>query len=395
MPDTRRRDDDDSGDHQKLSPSGFKRHQECEQGGKVPTKEEEDLLQLSINNLKTSSPAEPKMGNASVPENGIQSSSLVEEQEDPLIKLQLELSHAKLKLQQKDDKIEELAKVRDKIEAELRDLTASLFEEAHKMVREANVKQASAEKKVTEAQMQMEGLTTEVQALKVMVLTSTPSAPNKHLHPQLDPKKSKSANNGGHFLSNGTSASSCHHRRNDSTTSSSDREDSSPHSMDMSTSDIIPDPTLYSEYLSWKKSPSLHRSSHDFLERLYGEDITLATQFQNPELQEALFKSIKDNTLSIHPIPRPQVLTKECTLLKVPFPCQYRVRIEEGESGKEEVSFDISALARNRIIAVCDALNYLRYVTQGLVKSSDEDVFTEIMGHRRKILLSRLGFKMQ
>ena len=36
--------------------------------------------------------------------------------------------------------------------------------------------------------MKVEGLETEVAALKTLVLTSTPSQPNKHLHPQIDPK---------------------------------------------------------------------------------------------------------------------------------------------------------------------------------------------------------------
>ena len=56
------------------------------------------------------------------------------------------------------------------------------------MVREANVKAASAEKCLVEADMKIDGLETEVAALKTLVLTSTPSKPNKHLHPHLDSK---------------------------------------------------------------------------------------------------------------------------------------------------------------------------------------------------------------
>lgn len=78
--------------------------------------------------------------------------------------------------------------LRDDVEHELEDLTASLFEEAHKMVRDANVKQASAEKGLVEANMKIDGLETEVSALKTLVLTSTPSQPNRHLHPQIDLK---------------------------------------------------------------------------------------------------------------------------------------------------------------------------------------------------------------
>ncbi len=120
------------------------------------------------------------------------------------------------------------------MEAELEDLTASLFEEAHKMVRDANVKQASAEKQLVEANMKVDGLETEVSALKTLVLTSTPSQPNKHLHPQLmqdsgkKKKGLKSSKNGNgssesvasnnSLLFNGSSpitpSSACHRRLN-------------------------------------------------------------------------------------------------------------------------------------------------------------------------------------
>lgn len=54
------------------------------------------------------------------------------------------------------------------------------------MVREANEKQAAAEKALKESQMKVDVLTAEVAALKTLVLTSTPSKPNPHLHPQID-----------------------------------------------------------------------------------------------------------------------------------------------------------------------------------------------------------------
>lgn len=60
------------------------------------------------------------------------------------------------------------------------------MQEAHNMVREANMRQATAERALKESQMQVEVLTAEVSALKTLVLTSTPSRPNPHLHPQID-----------------------------------------------------------------------------------------------------------------------------------------------------------------------------------------------------------------
>lgn len=56
------------------------------------------------------------------------------------------------------------------------------------MVREANVRQATAERLLEESRMKSEVLAAEVAALKTLVLTSTPSRPNPHLHPQIDMK---------------------------------------------------------------------------------------------------------------------------------------------------------------------------------------------------------------
>lgn len=53
------------------------------------------------------------------------------------------------------------------------------------MVAKAKEKQAVAEKSLTESQMKVDVLTAEVLALKTLVLTSTPSRPNPHLHPQI------------------------------------------------------------------------------------------------------------------------------------------------------------------------------------------------------------------
>lgn len=54
------------------------------------------------------------------------------------------------------------------------------------MVREANVRQATAERLLEESRMKAEVLAAEVTALKTLVLTSTPARPNPHLHPQID-----------------------------------------------------------------------------------------------------------------------------------------------------------------------------------------------------------------
>lgn len=60
------------------------------------------------------------------------------------------------------------------------------------MVREANIKQATAEKSLKESTMKVDVMTAEVAALKTLVLTSTPSKPNLHLHSQTKTKDDNS-----------------------------------------------------------------------------------------------------------------------------------------------------------------------------------------------------------
>uniref|UniRef100_H2LNS5 RAB3A interacting protein like 1 n=1 Tax=Oryzias latipes TaxID=8090 RepID=H2LNS5_ORYLA len=72
--------------------------------------------------------------------------------------LREQLDAAKRELKLKDKECERLSQVRNQLEQELEELTASLFEEAHKMVREANVKQAGAEKQLKEAQGKMDSI---------------------------------------------------------------------------------------------------------------------------------------------------------------------------------------------------------------------------------------------
>ena len=62
-------------------------------------------------------------------------------------------------------------------------------------VGEANIKAAASERCLAEANMKIEGLETEVAGFKDMVLTSTPSKPNKHLHPQISGDKKLAAAN--------------------------------------------------------------------------------------------------------------------------------------------------------------------------------------------------------
>ncbi|XP_014734293.1 PREDICTED: guanine nucleotide exchange factor for Rab-3A isoform X6 [Sturnus vulgaris] len=85
-------------------------------------------------------------------------SSSVEIREKGSEFLRDELHKAQKELKLKDKECERLSKVREQLEQELEELTASLFEEAHKMVREANTKQAAAEKQLREARGKVDSI---------------------------------------------------------------------------------------------------------------------------------------------------------------------------------------------------------------------------------------------
>lgn len=94
----------------------------------------------------------------------------------------------KRQLKEKDDTIANLNDVRNKLESEMQELSASLFEQAYTMVNTARAEAAQSDKLLKEANGKIDVLQAEVKALKELVLTSTPSTPNKHLHPQLSTK---------------------------------------------------------------------------------------------------------------------------------------------------------------------------------------------------------------
>lgn len=207
--------------------------------------------------------------------------------------LRSELEQVKQQLKTKDDEINKLGKIRNELEEEVQELTASLFEEAHKMVGEANVRAAASERNLEEAEMKVEGLETEVAALKDMVLTSTPSKPNRHLHPQLgDPKKR--GNQSGLDVSS-----------NSSLLSLSETE---------KIEEKYVDPVLKNEYMAWKKCPTLDKKSSPFLKRLYEEDFIPCLTFPNESLTVKVRQAVENNSVSMSPIVMPKENSSNCEM---------------------------------------------------------------------------------
>ncbi|XP_071261322.1 guanine nucleotide exchange factor for Rab-3A isoform X4 [Salvelinus alpinus] len=322
----------------------------------------------------------------------LRSSSLeIREKGSEILREQLDAAQKELKL--KDKECERLSQIRDQLEQELEELTASLFEEAHRMVREANVKQAAAEKQLKEAQDKSDVLQAEVSALKTMVLTSTPSSPNRQAHPQLLSPGSRSRGASPHHGGG--------HTRNKS---ASGALPLSPGGHSDLPSDLQPvredkemDNILYAEFLTWRNRPSLDRSSA-FLVRIYREDISPCLSFTRSELSQSVQNAVENNSLTIQPVALsalPVVKAnaiecggpKKCALSGISRSCKHQIKL-----GDEESYYYISPSSRARITAVCNFFTYIRYIQQGLVRHDAEQMFWEVTRLRREMTVAKLGF---
>ncbi|KAJ8795788.1 hypothetical protein J1605_002550 [Eschrichtius robustus] len=312
--------------------------------------------------------------------------------------LKEELHKAQKELRLKDAECERLSRVRTQLEQELEELTASLFEvqgraraagwlswasasaspltwslpssqEAHKMVREANMKQAASEKQLKETRGKIDMLQAEVTALKTLVITSTPASPNRELHPQLL-SPTKAGPRKGHLRHKSTSSALCPavcpvvgHAL---TPDKEGKEDVDVRSSAQGCTQRTPlkavvgfsfleslmpskavhltyepawqlppgelpvgptsatslsfsrqvDTTLFAEFQAWRESPTLDKTS-PFLERVYREDVGPCLDFTMQELSALVRAAVEDNTLTIEPaasqtLPAVKVAAVEC-----------------------------------------------------------------------------------
>lgn len=310
----------------------------------------------------------------------LRSPSVMEVREKGYERLKEELAKAQRELKLKDEECERLSKVRDQLGQELEELTASLFQEAHKMVREANVKQATAEKQLMEALGKIEVLQAEVQALKTLVLSS-PTSPCQDL-----PSGSKTPFKKGHARNKSTSSAMLGSQAELSATQ--------PIVRDCREVDSL----LFSEFKAWKEEPSLERTS-SFLERVYREDIHPCLTFSKSELGSAILEAVEGNSLSVEPVgfqTLPVVKAsavecggpKKCALSGQTKTCKHRIKFGDSSS-----YYYVSPCCRYRITSVCNFFTYIRYIQQGLVKQQDaEQMFWEVMQLRKEMSFAKLGY---
>ncbi|RXM36214.1 Guanine nucleotide exchange factor for Rab-3A [Acipenser ruthenus] len=297
--------------------------------------------------------------------------------------------------------------------------------EAHKMVREANTKQAVAEKQLREAQGKIDVLLAEVCALKTLVLTSTPSSPNREMHPQLlSPPKSvfKKGHTRNKSASSAVATATPLPGSATQLISRDSKEPAVPALLSLILC-IVPgravhvtyepcwqdegagsvsylrqvDSVLFSEFLSWRVEPSLEPDS-PFLQRVYREDIGPCLAFAKRELSQSVQAAVESNTLSIEPaavqaLPMVKASAiecggpKKCALSGMSRACKHRIKL--GDSGSH---YYISPCSRARITAVCNFFTYIRYIQQGLVRQEDEQMYWEVMRLRKEMSMAKLGF---
>ncbi|XP_033629548.1 guanine nucleotide exchange factor for Rab-3A-like [Asterias rubens] len=306
-------------------------------------------------------------------------------------KLHEELIKAKEALELKDEQVSKLTRVREEMDQEITELTAKLFEEAHIMVNESNVKRAKAEKRLKEATGKIDVLQAEVQALKILVLTSTPSKPN----PQSATSSKKRSILSKKPAKGSLSPNVFSHHRNHSLQGPISVEMTGNQSNGVPATSPTPespkrgeaDPVLLREFQAWKEQPTLSRDE-PFISRIFSEDIFPCLNFPNQTISEKLQDCVEKFTLFIEPLPDKGSLPRRCTLTDQQRACHYRIKL-----GESEESVNICTAARNRIAAVCDFYTYLRYIKQGLVKSDLQEIYWEMIRLRREMALTKLGLQ--
>ncbi|XP_078075885.1 rab-3A-interacting protein isoform X1 [Mustelus asterias] len=332
--------------------------------------------------------AEDALGQSTDSLSHLRSPFVLEVREKGYERLKEELAKAQRELKLKDEECERLSKVRDQLGQELEELTASLFEEAHKMVREANVKQAAAEKQLKEAQGKIDVLQAEVAALKTLVQSSSPTSPTKEFQPNTKAHFKK-----GHARNKSTSAMA---------SNSQELNVMQPIVRDCKEVDSL----LFGEFKAWKEEPTIDRTCC-FLDRVYKEDIYPCLTFSKSELASTILEAVEGNTLSIEPVgfqPLPVVkasalecggpngrkaeIVKKCALSGQTKTCKHRIKLGDSSS-----YYYVSPFCRYRIMSVCNFFTYIRYIQQGLVKQQDvEQMFWEVMHLRKEMSLAKLGF---
>ena len=282
--------------------------------------------------------------------------------------LQEQLNKAEEELKLKDEEVSKLSNLRNELESELEELTASLFQEAHAMVREANIKQSSAEKKFQETNGKVEMLEAEVEALKTLVITSTPSKPGFR---RRSTEQLNSCDSCGsvHCLNVNNNYHLQNKRKSEGDVSNEEKE-----------VDVI----VFKDFLDWMEEGKFDRTQ-PFLSRMYSEDVAPCLDFTNEQLAKTFQGAIESNSLVLE-VMSTKGIRRKCALTGAMRMCCYRAAASDGAEWHY-----ICQSARHRLVAVCDFFTYIRYIHLGLVKKDVADIYWEVMELRKQMACAKCG----
>lgn len=302
----------------------------------------------------------------------------LEESATRILELERELLFARNSIAEKDAKCKRLSDLQNHMDTEVHELTEKLFQEAYKMVNDAEERREKAEKLLAESRMKLDVLTAEVEALKIIV-----KAPSVHI-----------ARGGVATRIFGTSRKN---KRGDSYVltekkslslplSSKDAVATQSEEVKQQESVFEVDPIYYREFAEWHESGVALDEKSPFWERIMAEEIRPCLNFENVNVTKKILAAIRSNTLELEPVIEQKPCLKPCALSNICCVCPYRLRVAGNEGW-----LNISLLARNRITAVCDFFTYIRYVNRGIVKSGLHDLYREVINLRKNMALARLG----
>ncbi|ETN70982.1 GDP/GTP exchange factor Sec2p, partial [Necator americanus] len=280
---------------------------------------------------------------------------------EEIMRMRQELEAARQSIAEKDEKMCRLSRIQDTVDAEVQELTEKLFQEAYRMVNYAEERRERAERLLNESKLQVEVLSAEVSALKVLV--QTPGMGHNHfLRTSPEHKSALAKLFSTSSAAKRSSSSGAVATRKSSTLPPStvhlsrEREKDTEQKLAEAVEEV--DPILMSEFTSWREAghPFVH---HPFMDRVNTEEISPCMLFHAKELSDAILDSIAANKLELEPVHEEKPSIMPCALTNVSRFCPYRVRVSEDDEWHR-----ISLLARNRIAAVCDYYTFIRYLRQ-------------------------------
>ncbi|XP_075246919.1 guanine nucleotide exchange factor for Rab-3A-like isoform X2 [Convolutriloba macropyga] len=299
-------------------------------------------------------------------------------------KLKEMLLQTQEQLNLKNGEIQKMTQLRDTITAELAELTSCLFEEANRMVNEANREKFMAEKRAKECQLAVSLLQEE---LKVFKSFSTRF------------KISQKLNRNQSF--DGSKLSKSHHLKSAEETkllslgvASSNANENSDKYADFEKLDT----KLFHDFLVWQENPVLQCDS-TFYDQIIANDVKPCLSFCQNDIRDQILASCEANRLVIESITQSQngqeeskPKTMHCQLSGTARVCNFKVVILDTESNPQSC-YVVCKMARNRIAAVCELLTFLRHIAQNLYNSSQSiDLFLKLNDLQKLCAMTRLGF---